>query len=211
MQIGVYEFPDINASQEDGFVAAGGDLLPATMMDAYQHGLFPWHDSPYGPCWYSPNPRMVLYPEDVHIQKSMRPYLNGKRFTFKINTAFEDVLDACANVPRHDQAGTWIWDDYREAMITLHEKGVAISGETWENDRLVGGLYGLFINGILYGESMFSNVSNASKYAFIKTVQSLQNLRLVDCQVPTNHLKQLGANEISREAFLAIIRNVNVG
>lgn len=207
MQIGVYEFPDINTYHEDGFVAAGGDLLPATMMDAYQNGLFPWHDSPYGPCWYSPDPRMVLYPEDVHIQKSMRPYLNGKRFTFKMNTVFAEVLNACANAPRHDQAGTWIWDDYRIAMKTLHEKGIAISGETWENDQLVGGLYGLFINGVLYGESMFSNVSNASKFAFIKTVQSLPNLRLVDCQVPTNHLKSLGAIEMPRDRFLAILHH----
>ncbi|MCH8545511.1 MAG: leucyl/phenylalanyl-tRNA--protein transferase [Cryomorphaceae bacterium] len=210
MQIGVYEFPEINTSHEDGFVAAGGDLQPSTMIDAYQHGLFPWHDSPYGPCWYSPDPRMVLYPNELHIQKSMRPYLNGSRFTFKMNTAFAEVLEACANIPRHNQAGTWIWDDYRTAMMKLHEIGLAISGETWENDTLVGGLYGLYINGVLYGESMFSNTSNASKFAFIKTVQSMPDIRLVDSQVPTEHLKRLGAVELSRDEFLAILRNKTV-
>ncbi len=203
MQIGVYEFPDLNAIDDDGFVAAGGDLLPATMIDAYQHGLFPWHNSLYGPCWYCPNPRMVLYPENLHVQKSMRPYLNGNRFTFTMNEAFSDVLEGCASVPREGQAGTWIWDEYREAMLALHEQGVAISGEAWENNTLVGGFYGLYMNGVLHGESMFSRTSNASKYAFIKMVKSLTSLRMVDCQVPIEHLKRLGAEEMSRDLFLS--------
>lgn len=209
MQIGTYEFPNVNTANNDGFVAAGGDLMPNTLIDAYRNGLFPWHNSPYGPCWYCPDPRMILFPENIHIQKSMRPYLNGDRFLFRMNTAFIDVIDACAAAPRTGQPGTWIWNDYREAMIELHRKGIAVSGETWQNNTLVGGLYGLYIDGVLFGESMFSHIPNASKYAFIKTVNALPNLRLVDCQVPTDHLARLGAEVVSRINFLHILRNNN--
>ncbi len=209
MQIGPYKFPDTHTADADGFLCAGGDLSPANLIAAYQHGVFPWHNSPHGPCWYTPDPRMIIYPKTLHIQKSMRPLLNGNRYSFRMNSSFMRVVDMCANIPRPNQPGTWIWDEYRTAMKTLHEMGVAISAETWMEDKLIGGLYGLYINGVLYGESMFSLFPNASKYAFIKCIRSLPDLRLVDCQLPTEHLQRMGGETIARSEFLRMLNDIN--
>ena len=205
LHIGKYAFPHPAGKPGDEPVAIGADLLPQTLLDAYGYGFFPWHTSAYGPCWYHPDPRMVLFPHKLKVQKSMRPYLNGKHFTWKMNTCFSDVLDHCAHVPRHDGGGTWIWPEYVEAMNEMHRLGHAYSFETYSEGALVGGLYGLYIKGIFFGESMFSLESNASKYAFIQMVHNLEGLRLIDCQTPGKHLELLGAEIISRDNFMQLL------
>jgi leucyl/phenylalanyl-tRNA---protein transferase len=205
LNIGKYHFPHPAGMPGDEPVAIGGDLLPQTLLDAYAHGFFPWHTGAYGPCWYHPDPRMVLFPHKLKVQKSMRPYLNGKHFSWKMNTRFSEVLDQCTQVPRSGQGGTWIWPEYVEAMNEMHRLGHAFSFETYCNNKLAGGLYGLYIKGIFFGESMFSLESNASKYAFIQMVRNLKGLRLVDCQTPGEHLATMGAEIISRDDFIRLL------
>ncbi|MCC5917382.1 MAG: leucyl/phenylalanyl-tRNA--protein transferase [Cryomorphaceae bacterium] len=202
--IGKHFFPFPIDQDGDRPIAVGGDLKPETLLAAYSHGYFPWHDHPFGICWYHPDPRMVLFPEKLKVQKSMRPFLNGK-YQLKVNEDFEAVLDGCAQVERKDQNGTWIWPKYHRAMLQMHEAGHAHSYETFCGGERIGGFYGLYLNGIFYGESMYSVQPNASKFAFIKMVQTIPGLRLVDCQTPTSHLASLGAEEVSRKSFLALL------
>lgn len=203
-------FPPVYYADEDGLLAIGGDLSSERLILAYNSGIFPWfsEDSPI--MWFSPNQRMVLFPEKLKISKSMRQILRKEVFEMRFNTAFLDVIQNCAEILRKDQDSTWITKDMQKAYIKLHKMGVAISVETWKNDELVGGLYGVYLKekGIFCGESMFSKVSNASKFAFIKMVEYLRekNVKLIDCQLHTEHLASLGAEEIPREIFMEYLK-----
>ncbi len=201
------EFPPVENANEDGLLAVGGDLSPERLLLAYRNGIFPWFNEDALILWWSPDPRMVLFPEKIKISKSMRKILRSDKFRLTQNTCFEKILEHCAKVPRKGQEGTWITPKMRLAYLDLYEKGFAKSFEVWEEDNLVGGLYGVDLGDVFCGESMFSSKPNASKYAFIKMVQELdqKNYKLIDCQVHTEHLESLGAEEISRKHFLKIL------
>jgi len=195
-------FPPIEDALEDGLLAIGGDLSIERLILAYQKGIFPWYEGET-PLWWSPDPRFVLFPEQLVISKSMHQIIKKKLFEFKTNTSFSEVIKQCKNQPRIGQDGTWITDAVEMAYNQLHQKGIAISAEAWQNDELVGGLYGIKMGKLFFGESMFSKVSNASKYAFIQLVNQLklEGIVLIDCQVYTAHLESLGATMISRSNF----------
>ena len=197
-------FPPVNLANEDGILAIGGDLSVDRLLLAYKSGIFPWYNPGEPIIWYSPDPRMVLFPKDLKISKSMRQVIKKGEFKITYNKNFKEVISNCKTIERNDQGGTWITDEMQQAYIELHKKGIAKSVEVWRENELVGGLYGVDLGTIFCGESMFSKVSNTSKLAFIYLVQKLQkeNYKLIDCQVYNNHLASLGAEEISREAFL---------
>ncbi len=203
------EFPEPSSAFADGLLAFGGDLSTERLLLAYKNGIFPWYSEDEPILWWSPNPRMVLFPEELKVSKSMKQIINKKAFSTSINKNFEAVIDACAKIKRDEQSGTWITPEMKEAYIHLHQKGYAYSVEVWHNNDLVGGLYGIWLKEkqVFCGESMFSKLSNASKYGFIFWVNYLQSygVRLIDCQVYTPHLESLGAREISREAFLSFL------
>jgi leucyl/phenylalanyl-tRNA---protein transferase len=200
-------FPDPNTADEEGLVAIGGDLSVQRLLLAYHNGIFPWYSEPFIG-WYSPNPRMVLLPGELKVSSSMRTVLNNGKFRFSINKAFRQVINNCKTASRKDQPGSWISDDIADAYTKLHEAGYAYSAEAWQGNELVGGLYGVRIGKMFFGESMFSNAANASKFAFIKYVLYLQKqgVELIDCQVYTQHLETLGAREIDRNSFLSLLR-----
>lgn len=193
-----------------GLLAVGGDLSPERLMKAYTSGIFPWYESSQPILWWSPDPRMVLFPENLKISKSMKQLLKKDTFRVTYNSAFKEVVENCASVKREGQQGTWITPQMQEAYLQLHERGVAKSVEVWQEDKLVGGLYGIYLKEkkIFCGESMFAKASNASKYGFINLIQKLrtEGVRLVDCQVYTDHLASLGAEEIPREEFLEYLK-----
>ena len=196
-------FPPIEMADESGFLAIGGDLSAERLLLAYSSGIFPWFSEEDPICWWSPDPRFVLFPAELKISKSMNQLIKKKQFEFSINKAFADVISNCKNVYREGQAGTWISEEMKAAYINLHTLGYAHSAETWFNGKLVGGLYGIRLGQIFFGESMFSLQSNASKFAFINYIQQLQkeNVQLIDCQLHTPHLESLGARMIERAAF----------
>lgn len=198
-------FPPVNEALPDGLLAIGGDLSVERLLLAYSKGIFPWFDGDV-PMWWSPNPRFVLFPNELKVSKSMRSLIKKNAFTFTINNAFNKVIHACKTTSRQGQSGTWITSEVERSFIILHNLGFAHSAEVWLNNELVGGLYGIKLNKVFYGESMFSTVSNASKYAFIKYVEVLQNdgIELIDCQVHTQHLESLGARMIDRSEFLQL-------
>ena len=198
-------FPDPNEAVGDGLLAVGGDLSPDRLLLAYEKGIFPWYNPRDPILWWSPDPRCVLFPEKLHISKSMRNILNRDMFQVKADTAFEQVLRKCKNAPR-DQEGTWISEDIVQAYCKLHELGMAHSVETWKDGKLVGGLYGVSIGRMFFGESMFTEANNASKVAFIRLVRTLQRLdfEVIDCQIYNEHLGSLGAENISRKEFLKL-------
>ena len=198
-------FPPVSEALPDGLLAIGGDLSVERLLLAYSKGIFPWFDGDV-PMWWSPDPRFVLFTNDIKISKSMQLLIKRNAFTFTVNTAFNQVINACKTIPRQGQAGTWITNEVERSFTTLHNLGFAHSAEVWHNKVLVGGLYGIKLNKVFYGESMFSSVSNASKYAFIKYVETLQNegVELIDCQVYTIHLESLGAMMIDRSKFLQL-------
>ncbi|RXK86927.1 leucyl/phenylalanyl-tRNA--protein transferase [Filimonas effusa] len=202
-------FPPVASALEDGLLAVGGDLSEERLLLAYRKGIFPWFEGSV-PLWWSPDPRFVLFPEALKISKSMKVLLNRDAFEFKVNTAFNEVIRNCQQVEREGQDGTWITNEVEDAYNNLHEKGYAHSAEAWLNGELVGGLYGIRMGNLFFGESMFSHVSNASKYAFIKYVQLLisENVKLIDCQVYTSHLESLGAVMIPREEFIESIEGL---
>ncbi len=202
------EFPDVEEANSDGLLAVGGDLSPERLLIAYKNGIFPWFNNDDLILWWSPDPRMVLFPNKVKISKSMNKLLQRNVFRLTINEAFEEVLNHCAAQERKGQEGTWITKAMKEAYLELHKKGFAKSYEVWEEDNLVGGLYGVDLGHVFCGESMFSKVSNASKYAFIRLAQELLHKKyvLIDCQVHTNHLKSLGAEEIPRKEFIQLLQ-----
>ncbi|GAB2760873.1 leucyl/phenylalanyl-tRNA--protein transferase [Salinimicrobium soli] len=204
------DFPPVESANSLGLLAFGGDLSPQRLITAYKRGIFPWYDSSQPILWWSPNPRMVLFPEHLKISKSMKQLLKKDIFEVTYNQDFESVINACATVERGEQEGTWITPKMKKAYLELHEMGLASSVEVWEEGKLVGGLYGIYMKDkkIFCGESMFTKVSNASKYGFIKFVQKLQQegIKLIDCQVYTEHLASLGAEEIPREEFLKYLK-----
>lgn len=186
-----------------GLVAVGGDLQPATLLDAYGKGVFPWYqEAPI--LWFSPDPRMVLLPEELRVSRSLRRVLNKDLFEVRFDTAFELVIAACAAVPRPGQSGTWINTDMVRAYGELHRRGYAHSCESWRDGRLVGGLYGVSLGGAFFGESMFSLQPEASKVAFVRLSERLSgwSFTLVDCQIHTDHLARFGARELPRGEFL---------
>ncbi|MEN3323353.1 leucyl/phenylalanyl-tRNA--protein transferase [Mariniflexile soesokkakense] len=196
------KFPDVAKTTEDGLLAIGGDLSVARLLHAYKQGVFPWFSEGEPILWWSPNPRFVLFPKKLKVSKSMKQVLKNKDYVVTVNKDFRAVITQCSKMKRAGQPGTWITNDMIEAYIKLHDLGYAKSVEVWEHDELVGGLYGVDLeNGVFCGESMFSKKSNASKIAFITFIQN-NNYKLIDCQVYTNHLESLGAEEISREVFL---------
>ncbi|SHM99001.1 leucyl/phenylalanyl-tRNA--protein transferase [Polaribacter sp. KT 15] len=199
------DFPDYKYTTKEGIIALGGDLSEERLIFAYQNGIFPWFSDDDPIVWYCPYDRMVLFPEDLKVSKSMRKILNKNKFTITENKAFNDVIYNCKNIDRKDDLGTWITNDMEQAYINLHKIGFAKSIEVWLDNELVGGLYGVEVNGVFCGESMFSKVSNASKLAFIYLVQT-KKYKLIDCQVYNDHLASLGAKEIDRALFLSILK-----
>lgn len=203
-------FPPVHLADEDGLMAIGGDLSEELLLEAYHRGIFPWYDSSQPILWWSPHPRMVLFPEKLKISKSMRQLIRRQTFQVTFNQDFAAVIAACSSVPRKDQDGTWITEEMQKAYIRLHQRGWAHSVEVWQEEQLVGGLYGIFLKDkkVFCGESMFSRVSNASKFGFIKWVEKLkeEGVRLIDCQVHTAHMESLGAEEIPREEFLKYLK-----
>jgi leucyl/phenylalanyl-tRNA--protein transferase len=203
-------FPPIESADENGLLALGGDLSPQRLLLAYRSGIFPWFNQEDPICWWNPDPRFVLFPNELKISRSMQAVIRKKEFEFSVNKAFVEVITHCKNVYRDGQGGTWITNEMKEAYFSLHEMGFAQSAETWCNGKLVGGLYGIRLGDLFFGESMFSHQSNASKFAFINYVQQLQkeNVQLIDCQLHTNHLESLGARMISRAEFKKYLQNI---
>ena len=200
-------FPHPQSANEDGIVAWGGDLNPTRLIRAYQNGIFPWYGKDEPIIWWSPNPRLIMELEDFKLSRSLKKSM--KKFTYKFDNNFSEVIRKCASTPRNNQNGTWIQDDIIEAYEALHAIGVAHSIESYQDGKLVGGLYGLAIGKVFCGESMFSHVNDASKSAYATLVKHLKlwGYDFIDCQVPTEHLKSLGAKEISRELFLEKLEN----
>ncbi len=197
-------FPPPDKADPDGLLAFGGDLDPDRLLIAYRMGIFPWFNPGDPILWWSPDPRMVLYPSHLHVSKDMRRILRKGLFSISYDTNFNAVINACKDIQRKDQSGTWITDEMARAYEELHKRGYAHSVEVWQNGELVGGLYGVSLGACFFGESMFSQVSNASKTGFITFVQDLarNGFQMIDCQVYTDHLARLGAEEIPRNRFL---------
>ena len=214
------DIPSLNENQhlkfslEDasplGIVAVNGNLSPGVLLSAYRQGIFPWYDDESPILWWSPDPRFILTPEDLHVPKSLRKDLRKNRFSVTVDQAFPDVIRECARVPRREQDGTWIVPEMEQAYKRLHNLGFAHSVEVWQDEELVGGLYGVSLGRAFFGESMFSLASNASKTAFVLFVLALQEkgFGLMDCQVYTEHLSQFGAYEVSRSDFLQLLQEV---
>ncbi|RYU89568.1 leucyl/phenylalanyl-tRNA--protein transferase [Mucilaginibacter terrigena] len=197
-------FPNPELADEDGLLAVGGDLSTARLLLAYQNGIFPWYSDDEPILWYSPHERFVLYPQELKISKSMKQVLRSGKFRVTTNTCFTDVVAACSNIKREGQDGTWITDDMKAAYANLHHDGHAHSVEVWQDEKLVGGLYGVQTGDVFCGESMFSLVSNASKTALIWLCNTAK-YKLIDCQVHTEHLESMGAKMISREEYIAVL------
>ncbi len=202
-------FPPVHLAEPDGLLAIGGDLSPARLLEAYRHGIFPWYEGEHI-LWWCPDPRFVLFPEELKIARSMRPLLNRQAFVFTQNTAFTAVIQHCKNSPRPGQDGTWITGEVEKAYIALHHLGYAHSAEVWQEGQLVGGLYGIRLGKVFFGESMFSKVSNASRYAFICYTRQLQQegVSLIDCQVHTSYLESMGARMIPGKEFDQLLQNL---
>jgi leucyl/phenylalanyl-tRNA--protein transferase len=199
------QFPDVSEASPEGVLAIGGDLSAERLILAYKTGIFPWFDDAEPIVWWSPDPRFVLFPEKLKVSKSMRQVLRNSDFEVTVNKNFKSVITECAKMKRDGQAGTWITQHMIDAYLELHKQGYAKSIEVWQNDKLVAGLYGVDLNnGVFCGESMFAKVSNASKVGFITFIQHT-NYKLIDCQVYTNHLESLGAEEVDREVFLSYL------
>lgn len=201
-------FPPPHLAEESGLLAVGGDLSEARLLLAYSLGIFPWYSEGEPILWWSPDPRLVLLPDDLNISRSLRQTLNKKIFNITLDTAFEEVINNCAKVHRKDSGGTWITDDMIDAYIRLHHLGHAHSVEAWSDEKLVGGLYGVSLGSAFFGESMFAKKSDASKAAFATLVQQLAKwgFSLIDCQLTTPHLISLGAHEIPRAEFLKMLK-----
>lgn len=197
-------FPHPSLATEDGLLAVGGDLSPERMLLAYANGIFPWYSEGRPLMWWCPRPRLILQPQDLRVGRTLRKTIKRRRYRITCDQAFDRVMAACADVPRPDQDGTWITADLTEAFAELHRRGVAHSIEAWEDDELVGGLYGLALGRIFFGESMFALRPDASKVAFVHLVRQLAawDFDLVDCQVVTDHLTRFGAETIELDAFL---------
>ena len=199
-------FPDPMLAEPDGLLAIGGNLSIERLLLAYSNGIFPWYNEGDPVHWYAPHERFVLFPYEMLISKSMANVLKKRKFQITSNQSFEQVITACSTIKRKGQNGTWITDEMKQAYLKLHIEGYAHSIEVWEMDKLVGGLYGVIVNKVFCGESMFTLVPNASKVALIQLVKS--NLfKLIDCQFHTNHLESMGAKMIPRDEYLSILRS----
>lgn len=203
-------FPPPHTADKEGLLAVGSNLNTETLLKAYAHGIFPWFIMAGRIYWYHPDPRFVLFPQKLIISHSMRTVINKNTFRFTVDKAFAEVIKNCRFAKRTNQQDTWITDEFEAAYNNLFLKGYAHSAEAWENKQLVGGLYGVLIGKVFFGESMFSARSNASKFAFIKMVEFLQKkgIQLVDCQVYTPHLESLGAELIPREEFVLLLKSL---
>jgi leucyl/phenylalanyl-tRNA--protein transferase len=204
-----FSFPPVHLAEPDGLLAVGGDLSIDRLLNAYSKGIFPWYEGKHI-LWWCPDPRFVLIPEELKVSKSMKKLLKQEPFSFTIDIAFEQVIRNCKTIQRKGQAGTWITNDVKKAYTALHKTGLAHSAEVWKNGELVGGLYGVRLGKIFFGESMFSRQSNASKYAFIKFVEHLKadGVELIDCQVYTEHLESMGARMVPRNDFLQLLKKL---
>jgi len=197
-------FPPVHLSEPDGLLAIGGDLSVERLLLAYRLGIFPWYEGDHI-LWWCPDPRFVLFPDELKVSKSMKALLKKNEFDFSISKAFDQVIRHCKETARPGQVGTWITDEVEKAYTRMHTVGYAVSAEVWKSNNLVGGLYGIKLGKVFFGESMFSKINNASKYAFIKFVEVLKKdgVEMIDCQVYTNHLESLGARMISRKEFIS--------
>ncbi|MEO8719812.1 MAG: leucyl/phenylalanyl-tRNA--protein transferase [Ginsengibacter sp.] len=204
----IYFFPDVTAADENGLLAIGGNLSFGTLINAYKKGIFPWYNPDENIQWFSPDPRFVLFPDKIKISHSMRNVMNKHLFKFTIDKAFSQVIHNCRITERNEEPGSWISNDIETAYNHLFEKGFAHSAETWKDNKLVGGLYGVLLGKVFFGESMFANESNASKFALINWGNILQKngIELIDCQVYTPHLESLGAEFITRNDFTLLLK-----
>jgi leucyl/phenylalanyl-tRNA---protein transferase len=200
-------FPPVHLADPDGLLAVGGDLSKDRLLLAYRSGIFPWYEGEHI-LWWSPDPRFVLFPSELKISKSMNLVNRKNKFEFSINKNFVEVINNCKTISRRGQESTWITDEVKDAYAHLHKMGYAHSAEAWLGGELVGGLYGIRLGKVFFGESMFSKVSNASKYAFINYIRQLESegIQLIDCQVYTAHLESLGARMVPRTYFIQLLR-----
>ena len=205
-------FPPPSHADESGLLAVGGDLSAERLILAYSQGIFPWYNEGRPVLWHSPDPRMVLWAPEIHVPRSLKKERKKCRFEVRMDTAFEEVIVQCAKVPRADQEGTWITDEMVTAYVRLHALGLAHSVEAFAGERLVGGLYGVSLGKVFFGESMFSVENNASKVAFVSLVEQLLrwDINLIDCQVHTEHLERFGARLWKRERFLSALEEAVV-
>ncbi|MBL7829797.1 MAG: leucyl/phenylalanyl-tRNA--protein transferase [Saprospiraceae bacterium] len=201
-------FPPVERAFPDGLLAVGGDLSINRLLVAYSQGIFPWFNPQDPILWWSPDPRLVLFPKNLHVAKSMRVYFNRQLYQVTFNRHFEKVMQTCGEISRKNQEGSWIHDDMIEAYSELHRAGYAHSVEVWDKDQLVGGVYGVALGKVFFGESMFALKPNASKFGFISLVKILAELdfTVIDCQQETAHLQSLGAESISRDSFTEILK-----
>jgi len=197
-------FPDPVLAEPDGLLAVGGDLSTERLLLSYQNGIFPWYSDETPILWYSPHERFVIYADELKISTSMKRFLRKKPFTITVNKSFKEVIEACATMERKDQDGTWITADMQNAYLKLHQQGYAHSIEVWQGDNLIGGMYGIPVGNVFCGESMFSRVSNASKAALIYTCGLY---KMIDCQMPTEHLASMGGRMISRKEYMDALRD----
>lgn len=200
-------FPKVSETDSQGILAIGGDLSPERLISAYRNGIFPWYSEDEPIIWWSPDPRFVLFPQDLKVSKSMKQVFKSGKFEFRYNTAFKQVIQNCSAIARAGQDGTWIHPEMIDAYMKLHELGYAISAECWLKNSLVGGLYGIRMGKIFFGESMFAHEANASKFAFVSLVRKMEieGLSLIDCQTYTDHLASLGARMIPRLLFCKLV------
>lgn len=205
-----FYFPPVDEADEEGLLLIGGAVTPSRVLVAYAKGIFPWYNDDSLPLWWTPDPRFVLFPDELHISRSMQKLLAKNAFTFRTNTAFEQVINACAEVERKDQDGTWITEEMKAVYLQLHRDGYAHSAETWKDTELVGGMYGIRLGNVFFGESMFSKISNASKFAFISYVKQVREngISLIDCQVHTEHVETLGARLIDRDEYIQLLKEL---
>ena len=202
-------FPPVHLAEPDGLLAIGGDLSPERLLLAYSNGIFPWYEGEHI-LWWCPDPRFVLFPDELKVNRSLKPLLNREEFVFTINKAFAQVIQQCKKITRPGQEGTWITDEVEKAYCRMHELGYAHSAEVWKKGELVGGLYGIKLGKVFFGESMFSKMNNASRYAFVRYVQQLKEagVKLIDCQVYTEYLESFGAKMIPRTEFAGLLKKL---
>lgn len=202
-------FPPVHLAEPDGLLAMGGDLAVDRLLLAYRSGIFPWYEEDV-PLWWCPDPRFVLFPDELKINKTVKSLLRKNEFEFTVNKAFKDVIHHCKSVKRPGQQGTWITKEIEKAYCKMHELGYARSAEVWKDGELAGGLYGIKMGKVFFGESMFSHVSNASRYAFVKYVQLLkeEGIELIDCQIYTEYLESMGARMIERSQFIILLNKL---
>lgn len=202
-------FPHPLDADESGILGIGGDLDPGRLLLAYQHGIFPWFSEDEPIVWWFPDPRCVLFPDRVKVAKSMRPYFNQDKYQTTFDLNFREVIQRCRNIDRKDQFGTWLTDNMVEAYCSLNDAGIAHSMEVWKDGELIGGLYGVSIGKIFFGESMFSTAPNASKFGLIRLANFLheRDYKVIDCQQDTPHLRSLGAELVSAKSFYTMCEN----